>query len=91
MSRESSNVHDCFQLREMRSRLHSRRGRIERDPSDAGLAAVELSRGAAAPPRRRIAARGGARALHGQPGVSWETSGHARSEARGAGPYARRR
>jgi hypothetical protein len=90
MSRESSNVHDCFQLRDMRSRSHSRRGRIERDPSGRGLATVEVSRGAAAPPRRLmppVGARGpctDSQGYRGKPPVT-------RREARGAGPYARRR
>ena len=51
MSQESSNDHDGFRLRAMRSRLHSLRGRIERDQNPAGLQRVQDARGLTTPTR----------------------------------------
>jgi len=54
MSQESSNDHDCFRMRTTRSRLHSLRGRIERDPNLSGLPLRRCFRGSKPPDSRDL-------------------------------------
>jgi hypothetical protein len=74
MSRESSNVHDCFRPREVRSRLHSLRGATQRGLNPGGLRVLQVSRGRR-PPISAVFSPSVPPGAPGDPAVSaWESS-----------------